>query len=1049
MTLKRPLKLRARVLLPLAGILITLLSFTSIEILYQQSRFLKAESKRNLFLLDGYYTHALENSTKVLKANVGWVARDPEVIAALEARDKGRLTAIAKRIFANLPREFDIMHFRFLDPSGDVLAYPGGALDVGVDAAKGDDHGLVGQALRTATSVGGVALGASDTLTLWHVTPIFNGKILVGAVEIGQEIGAVITDMAAVLRLKLAVTVRKAYLDRARWEAGMKALGRAGAWAENSKAVMVVRTADWPDDRRFFPLLAKVDGQIRSENIGSRRYLVRNITVKDFQGRPIGSLSGAYEYSAHHTDFVDLIGGVAIVGAAIGSLLLLSFYYFLGRTEKALSKAQSQAMEEVENRANLQRKHIVAMKRERARLRDAQRAAQIGNWDMDGRSGELWWSDSVYKIFGIEDTEEAITLRRFLGLIHSDDRARFELAITDIGRGGRGERGERGVRAGGGFDESHRIVRPDGEERIVQWRGRVVHDEDGGVGRLRGTVMDVTEERRAEALTERLGRILKHSWNEIYVFSVDTLKFLDVSEGAQSNLGYTQEELHEMTPLDLKKDMTREEFELLLSPLVRGKREMVGFEGRHYRKDGSFYPVELRVHSSFAEIPPVYMAIVQDISERKSHVDELEHLALHDPLTDLPNRSLLQDRLNQAIRIARRRDGQLKVLVMNIDRMQEVNDTLGHENGDALIAELAHRLRATMREVDTIARLGGGEFAMIVADGVQDDLENIMARIRGVLEHPVTLGNATLDISLCIGVSQYPDHGDAPEPLLQHADIAMRMAKKDGLEVKVYRAEEDPFSLRRFMLLSELRSALAANEFVLHYQPKANMSDGVIDSVEALIRWNNPREGWIMPDEFIGLAEQTGMIGELTHWVLKEAVTQAKAWADDGAPTRVAVNLSARNLLDDGLPDYIMGLVRRAGIAPEWIDLEVTESAIMSHPELSRDMLLRLSAMGFSIAIDDFGTGYSSLAYLKALPADALKIDMSFVRNMAHNADDATIVRSTIDLAHNLGLKTIAEGVEDRAVWDLLLAYGCDKVQGYFIAKPMGSGEMQAFIRKK
>lgn len=554
--------------------------------------------------------------------------------------------------------------------------------------------------------------------------------------------------------------------------------------------------------------------------------------------------------------------------------------------------------------------------------------------------------------------------------------------------------------------------------------------------------------RQAESLSARMGRILATSWNEIYTFEADSLRFMEVSDGACRNLGYSLEEMRRLTPLDLKPCFTAEQFEALLRPLRSGEEQLLNFETEHRRKDGSRYPVEVRLQLCSVETPPVFVAIIQDISERKHYIAELEHKALYDDLTDLPNRSLLQDRLYQALKVARREAAPLAVLLLDVVRLQEINDILGHSHGDQVLQEVARRLQRGLRESDTVARLGGDAFAMVLPATDIGQVAMVARKIQRLFEQAITVDDTPLEIEVVIGIALYPEHGDLPDLLLQHADIAMRIAKSEADGISIYDPQDDPFSLRRLKLLGELRHAINDQALTLYYQPKIDVKRGVVSGVEALARWPHSTDGMIPPADFIPMIEQSGLIRPFTLWVLEKAIIQCKRWSESGIDLAVAVNLSTRNLLDPGLADSIAGLLEAYGVSAGRLTLEITESAVMSRPEYALKVLTQLNAMGLKLSIDDFGTGYSSLAYLKKLPVHELKIDQSFVVGLTLDDSDAVIVRSTIELAHNLSLQAVAEGVENRAILERLAAWQCDVAQGYHFSRPLPAPELEAWLEK-
>jgi len=414
------------------------------------------------------------------------------------------------------------------------------------------------------------------------------------------------------------------------------------------------------------------------------------------------------------------------------------------------------------------------------------------------------------------------------------------------------------------------------------------------------------------------------------------------------------------------------------------------------------------------------------------------HDSLYDALTGLPNRKLLADRFGQALRLDARKGTSTGLLLIDLDRFKEINDTFGHHYGDELLTKVGARLAGAARNADTVARLGGDEFAVLMPDvGSRANAMAIAATLRAAFETPFHVEGVNLDVEASVGVVLSGKDGRDTTTLLQHADIAMYVAKAQNLGVFAYEPGADGHSPAKLALLGDLRRALERGELILHYQPKLSVRTGDVVGAEALIRWQHPGRGLVFPDEFIPLAEHTGLIGPLTRYVLNVALAQARMWFDAGRPLTVSVNLSARNLLDEGLPGQVAELLDAHGVAPELLILEVTESAIMTEPAQAQRLLEKLAALGIRISIDDFGAGYTSLGQLKNLPVSELKIDRSFVMTLIEDPSNALIVRSVVDLGHNLGLTLIAEGVETEQIVTALAGFGCDVAQGYHLSRPV------------
>src|SRR3954447_21055294 len=427
-----------------------------------------------------------------------------------------------------------------------------------------------------------------------------------------------------------------------------------------------------------------------------------------------------------------------------------------------------------------------------------------------------------------------------------------------------------------------------------------------------------------------------------------------------------------------------------------------------------------------------------------------EHQALHDALTGLPNRELFRDRIDQTVRTSRRNGETAVVMIMDLDHFKEINDTLGHHMGDLLLQEVSSRLRVALRGSDTVARLGGDEFGVLLPSVSRpEDATKVAQTLLAALREPFVLDGMRLEIDASVGLALHPTHGHDNETLQQRADIAMYSAKQSGRGYALFEPELDRHSPRRLALAGGLRSAISEGQIRLYYQPKADLRTGRIMGAEALARWDHPEFGIVGPSEFVPIAEQTGLITPLTSFVLDAAIRQVRTWKDSGLELSAAVNLSARSFLDTQLAVEIPRLLARWGVEAELLELEITESMLMTEPTGAEAPLPRLSETGLTLSVDDFGTGYSSLANLKRLPVDVIKIDKSFVMEMAVDASDAAIVRSTIDLAHNLGLRVVAEGVESEDAWRHLEALGCDWAQGYYLSRPLPADAATRLIRER
>src|SRR3569833_68419 len=497
--------------------------------------------------------------------------------------------------------------------------------------------------------------------------------------------------------------------------------------------------------------------------------------------------------------------------------------------------------------------------------------------------------------------------------------------------------------------------------------------------------------------------------------------------------GYTPEELRGQNVNILMPEPYRSEHDAHIARYLQtGESRIlgVGRELSGLRKNGTVFPLVLVVCVLWVGDKRFFIGNARDITERKEQTAAIVYQALHDALTDLPNRSLLSDRLHQGILSAARQQGPLALIIMDLDHFKEINDTLGHHNGGLILQQVSSRVRHVLRESDTVARLGGDEFAVLLPNADLADATRIAKKLLSVRDQPFELEGQSFHVGASLGIALFPDHGRDGTALMKRADVAMYEAKRGKTGFSVYDPAKDQHSLRNLSLMGELKSAIEEDQLVLYYQPKVNMQTGRVSGVVALVRWQHPEHGLMYPDDFIPLAEQAGLIKQVTLWVLQRALAQNNEWTEIGVDLSMAVNLSARNLQDNTFPDVVSVLLRECYATQlTRLRFEITETAMMADPARAAEILNALGAKNKQQTIDDFGTGYSSLAYLKQLPVAELKIDKSFVSGMSLDENDATIVRSTIDLAHNIGLRVVAEGVENKRTYEMLGELCCDDLQ--------------------
>jgi diguanylate cyclase (GGDEF)-like protein/PAS domain S-box-containing protein len=591
-------------------------------------------------------------------------------------------------------------------------------------------------------------------------------------------------------------------------------------------------------------------------------------------------------------------------------------------------------------------------------------------------------------------------------------------------------------------------------DRTIRWMEvnttslRTGQDERWGVVM---TLSDITARRRAEEQLKLAFEAIKCSGEGILVTDSER-RILSANPAFEAVTGFAAAELIGKTPAFFASERCDEGFYSAMDELLERTGHWQG-EVWNQRKDGEAYPEWLGVSAVRGDDGRAknYVYIFSDMTERKAAQRRIEFLAHHDPLTGLPNRLLLRDRVEQARTLAGRLHSRVALLFLDLDHFKTINDSLGHPVGDDLLKAVVERLKHCVRESDTISRQGGDEFIILLND-VRDSeaVARVADKIQQRMAEPFVLGNHSLSSTFSIGIALYPDDGEDFDSLLQKADTAMYHAKESGRNNhRFFTAQMNLQVVEHMTLQTQLRLAIENQEFVLHYQPQMDLSDGRIYGVEALIRWNSPENGLIEPGKFIEVAEDSGLIVPIGAWVLNEACRQARAWQDAGLPPFVvAVNLSAVQFKRLDLVATVINALVISDLDAQWLELELTESILIQDAEATLDAVRRLKALGVRLSVDDFGTGYSSLTYLKRFAVDKLKIDQSFIRDLATDPDDAAIVRAIIQMARSLKLKTIAEGVESEELIGLLQAFQCDEIQGYWFARPMPADQLAAFVRQ-
>jgi diguanylate cyclase (GGDEF)-like protein/PAS domain S-box-containing protein len=648
-------------------------------------------------------------------------------------------------------------------------------------------------------------------------------------------------------------------------------------------------------------------------------------------------------------------------------------------------------------------------------------------YSVDVRSNILLQTNpAISRIFGRPQEDFFANPFLYLDMVHPEDRELAKRSVSEILEQKEGE-------------WIYRIVRPNGEVRWVTDRARLITDAQGGPLRVDCYFTDITARKRLEERQRLAAAVFEAVRESIIVTDVDG-NIVAVNPAFTTLSGYTEAEVLGQNPRLLKSGRQSGAYYAAVWQTVAREGAWQG-EFWNRRKDGGLY-LTLATISQVRDAAgrlAYYVGIATDITQQKEAEQRIERLAYYDALTDLPNRALLAQRAELALALAARRGEELAMLFLDLDRFKEVNDSLGHAEGDALLVQVAARLKGLTREADTVCRLGGDEFVLLLSDNGRAGALRVADKVLAAFRQPFDLAGHRLHVTVSIGIALYPHDGANFGDLLKNADAALYRAKQDGRNTRAFYAREmNIATFERLVLEAELRKAIELGQLRAYFQPKLRLSDGWPVGAEALVRWQHPDHGLIPPGRFIPVAEASDLIVALGDWMLEEVCRQLAVWCGSGPPTlSVAVNLTARHFREPGFIEYIENLLAVHGLPPQTLELELTESSLLEAGAQTAETLLALRRLGVGLAIDDFGTGYSSLNYLKRLPITALKIDQSFVRDLVTDPDDRILAATIVNLGHSLGLKVVAEGVETEEQRRILLEQGCDLAQGYLFGPPM------------
>ncbi|MDH5716538.1 MAG: EAL domain-containing protein [Spirochaetia bacterium] len=673
-------------------------------------------------------------------------------------------------------------------------------------------------------------------------------------------------------------------------------------------------------------------------------------------------------------------------------------------------------------------------------LARAQRIAKLGSWEWNIVKNELSWSDEVYRIFGTEPQSFGATYDAFINFVHPDDRELVSQAVNES------------LNTKNPYKIEHRIIRPDGTLAIVREIGEPYYDKENKPVNMIGTVHDITDLKDTENRLTMATQVFENSIEGIMVTDEEGI-ILFINKAFSRITGYSADEALGQKPKILKSDNHEINF---FKEMWQALQKNGSWEGEVWnrRKNGEAYPQWLTI-SAFQD--PFgktnrYVGIFHDLSDIKEKEAKITYHSNHDPLTGLPNKTLLLDRLQFAISQAEKQNKIMAVAILGLDRFKNINESLSHATGDNLLKIVSEKLNKAINKSDTISRIGGDEFVFILTDRKNiNEIMNSIHKIAESLKKPVMLANKEIYITASIGVSIFPNDANNANKLLTFANTAISKAKKSGRnKIVMYTEAMNQLSIKNLEIETDLRIGIKADQFKMYYQPKVNIKTGKIIGAEALIRWTHPDKGFISPIDFIPIAEETDLILSIGKTVIEKTCAQIKMWQDEGYDNlNIALNLSAKQLHSPNIVEEINSVIKNIGLKPKMLGIEITESSVMADMPSAIKKLKQLKDLGITLFIDDFGTGYSSLNHLKQFPIDALKIDQSFIRNLLEEPNDAAIASAIIAMGHNLGLKIIAEGVETEEHLLFLQENKCDEMQGYLFSPPVKAEMMTEFLKEE
>ena len=1020
------ISLKTSILLPLGIVLVTLISSFTYVYLHQEKIYTQKHIGDQFLSAKHAFDSTIKIETEKLSATLTTITADSKLKRAMITGDREALLKQSESIFNILREKYHITHFYFhgADRVNFLRVHQPDRYDDMINRFSAL------QAEATGVPASALEIGPLGLFTLRVVFPWYENKKLIGYVELGEEIEHIYRHIKNVANIDLYLIINKRILSRVNWEEGMNLLKRNAGWDFLPTSVIAFTTITDSNHTILRHLIqGGSNGEITVES-GKQMSTFKTYSLllnnAGQENQKIGNMIFLREVTDIKKESFKNILRAIWFGSGIGAILLILFFLLTRRTEKQIASSKRKLV------------------KSEARFRTLVESSSDLIWEVDKNGHYTYVSPMIKKLLGYE-VDEVMGKTPF-DLMPEEEAERISEKFAT-------------------FVKEHRPFmsilnknrHKDGRIVVMETSGVPIINKEGVMLGYRGIDRDITEWKLADDALKKMTEkyILHFEQSPLGIIEWDLdFKVSSWNPASVRIFGYTKAEA-----------IGRKAEELILGENVKSDVDkiwaaLLSNEGGYHNtnenvtKEGHIIICEwynTPLINSEGEVIGV-TSIIEDVTEQKFAEERILHMAHYDALTGLPNRILFQDRLAQDCRIAKRNKHLVAVMLMDIDHLKHINDTLGHQTGDILLNEVAVRLKENFRASDTVSRFSGDQFAIIIPELEKpEDIKHVIQSVLDRFQVPFVFFENEFFVTFSIGVSYYPLDDTDTANLLRNADTAMYHAKDLGRNLyKNYTIEMTNQANVNLSLMNGLRQAIKKEEFILYYQPQIDMKSGLMIGVEALIRWKHPIEGMMSPAKFIPIAEETGLIVALGEWIVRTGCEQAKRWQEQGLPPiTMAINLSSREFKEEGFSKKVIEIINKTGLEAKYVELELTESILIENETSVRMALSDFKKEGISLSIDDFGTGYSSLSYLKRFPIDKLKIDQSFVRDITVDENDATLVKAIISMALALGLKTIAEGVETQEQLDFLRNEGCEEIQGYLLGRPMSAEQIEDFLKNR